>query len=105
MKSTTSRSRLVKRADVFPAGAEVIPATAGGRGRPFGSGMIIDRGMADWIGFFLISTHYPRIRGLWCGGAWNDAWVSPQPQALSDQRVAELISLKELLVDDDVYQR
>ena len=32
MKSTTSRSRLVKRAYVFPAGAEVLPATAGGRG-------------------------------------------------------------------------
>ena len=31
--------------------------------------------------------------------AWNDAWVLPLPQALSDQRVAELISLQELLDD------
>ena len=31
--------------------------------------------------------------------AWNDAWVRPLPQALSDQWVAELISLQELLAD------
>ena len=31
--------------------------------------------------------------------AWNDAWVPPLPEALPDQRVAELISLQELLTD------
>ena len=31
--------------------------------------------------------------------AWNDAWVPPLPQALSDQPVAELISMQELVAD------
>ena len=31
--------------------------------------------------------------------AWNDEWVPPLPQALSDQRVAELISTQELVAD------
>ena len=31
--------------------------------------------------------------------AWNDAWVPPLPEAVPDQRVAELISLQELLAD------
>ena len=39
-----------------------------GTGRPFGSGLITGWGKADRIGFFLVYTHYPRIKGLWCGG-------------------------------------
>ena len=49
---------------------------------------------ADWIGSFLVFTHYPRIRGLWCGRLGMTL-----PQALPDQRVAELLSLQELLAN------
>ena len=38
-----------------------------GLGKPSGSGLITGRDTADWIGFSLVSTLYPRIKGFWCG--------------------------------------
>ena len=57
----------VERADVYPAGAEVLPPAAGKR-RPSVSGMRICLDTAACAGFSLISTHYPRIRGFRCSG-------------------------------------
>ena len=86
----------VERADVFPACAEALPATYGG---PFDSGMITGQGMADWIGFFPRLHALSTDQGVVVRQAWYDAWVLPLPEALRDQRVAELINLQELLAD------
>ena len=43
--------------------------------------MITGRGKADWIGFFLVSTHYSRIRGLWCNSS-GETRAAPYPRVL-----------------------
>ena len=59
----------------------------------------------NWSGHGQLDRLFPRLyalstdQGVVVRRAWNDAWVLPLPQALSDQRVAELISLQELLAD------
>ena len=55
----------------------------------------------NWSGHRLFPRLYALSmdKGVVVRRAWNDAWVPPLPQALSDQRVAELISLQELLAD------
>ena len=59
----------------------------------------------NWSGQGRLDRLFPRLyalstdQGVVVWPAWNDAWVPPLPQALSDQRVAELISTQELVAD------
>ena len=53
--------------------------------------------MADCARCSLVSMFYPWIRGVRCDLAWHDAWVLALPSTLTDQRVAEILSLQELL--------
>ena len=59
----------------------------------------------NWSGHGQLDRLFPRLyalatdQGFLVRQAWNDTWVSPLPEALPDQRVAELISLQELLTD------
>ena len=59
----------------------------------------------NWSGQGQLDRLFPRLyalstdQGVVVRRAWNDAWVPPLPQALSDQRETELISLQELLAD------
>ena len=57
----------------------------------------------DWSGHGRLDRIFPHLYalstdpGVLVRRAWNDAWVPPLPEALPDQRVAELISLQALL--------
>ena len=59
----------------------------------------------NWSRHGRLDRLFPRLyalstdQGVVVRQAWNDAWVPPLPQALPDQRVAELISMQELLAD------
>ena len=59
----------------------------------------------NWLGHGRLDRLFPCLyalstdQGVLVRRAWNDAWVPPLPEALPDQRVAELISLQELLTD------
>ena len=59
----------------------------------------------NWSGHIRLDRLFPHLyalstnQGVVVRQAWNDAWVPSLPQALANQRVAELLSLQELLAD------
>ena len=75
-----------------------------GTRRPFGSGMITGRGKADWLGFFLVSTHYPRIKGLWCGQLGMTRGFYLYPRSCPTSGWLSLSACRSLW-RTDVYQR
>ena len=64
----------------------------------------------NWSGYGRLSGVFPRLYTLsmdqWASvqQAWHRAWAPALPEALSDQRVAELLRLQELLADQSLSE-
>ena len=77
--------------DVFSAGAEVLPPAARETFRFWED---------NWSGHGRLSGVFPRLYALSMDPgasvqqAWHRAWAPALPEALSDQRVAELLRLQ-----------
>ena len=82
----------VKRAAEFLAGAKILLPSTGGRGDlPVLGGQL--------VGTRPTTRGVPSSLGVLMRRDWHDAGVRTSPATLTDQRVAEILSLQELLTD------